>query len=289
MTEDVPDSKETGLHTTEASNAVTRDFAFTISPEFVAAIQRWQESMRPVARSLALLQKQLKETVAPFAESVWRTAVIDQQCGRLEALGWLPHTNSPFNLVEEEITDTEATDRKIETYYREGWVQLGTKLVNGIVACDLDQEAKDTFAEAVTAHGAGLYRCAPRLLFPEIERVSRKEIYGGALSKMASQKRLVDAIGGLGLSEVSSIGVVGLRFYRKLTEHLYINVLNDTAVIALMADPVPNRHASLHGIIPYNSPKSSINAILVADYLLRAISALKQLAVTDAGEAPDTT
>lgn len=266
------------------------DLPGSVTAELAAATERWRVAMRPYAEIGQQLRKRYAEMMAPmakFADPLRRLQVIDAQCGRLESLGWLPHANSPLNFVAEDIEDASATDWAIHEYYHDNWAQLGSALIADVADCDLDGEAKAAFAEAVTAHGAGLYRCAPRLLFPEVERVSRKEIHGGALDKMASQQRLVEAIGGLTPAEMSSTGVAGLRFYRKLTEHLYMHMKDEAAVALAIADPVPNRHAALHGIVSYASPKSSINAILAADYLLRAISTIKHLRAADPSEMPD--
>jgi hypothetical protein len=258
-----------------------------LSAELTAAIERWQAALRPLAEIGEQLRKRYSDMMVPlerFAEPLKRLQLVSAQCDRLEALGWLPHSNSPYSLVENEAEDLDATDRRIGAYYEDRWQEMGSALIAGIEHCDLDDEAKATFAEAVSAHGSGYYRCSPRLLFPEVERVSRKEIHGGALDKMASQPRLLEAIGSLTPGEMSSTGVAGLRFYRKLTEHLYTHMKNEVAIGSAMADPVPNRHAALHGIVSYSSAKSSLNSILVADYLLRAIATLKQVAAEEAAE-----
>lgn len=256
-----------------------------LSAELTAAMARWQEAMQPLTEISEQLRQRYSEMMAPLerlAEPLRHLQLVSAQCDRLEALGWLPHSNSPYALVEHESDDAEATDLQIHAYYENGWQELGAELIAGIRECDLDKEAEATFTEAVSAHGSGYYRCPPRLLFPEIERVSRKEIHGGALDKMASQPRLLDAIGSLTPGEMSSTGVAGLRFYRKLTEHLYMHMKDEVALGAALIDPVPNRHAAVHGIVSYSSAKSSLNAILVADYLLRAIATLKRVAKEDA-------
>jgi len=42
------------------------------------------------------------------------------------------------------------------------------------------------------------------------------------------------------------------------------------------ADPVPNRHAALHGIIVYRSFKNSLNAIFMTDYIFQVVDAVKK-------------
>jgi hypothetical protein len=44
-----------------------------------------------------------------------------------------------------------------------------------------------------------------------------------------------------------------------------VNVRTDEARKQIRLDAVPNRHAALHGIVPYSSFKSSLNAIFLID------------------------
>ena len=37
----------------------------------------------------------------------------------------------------------------------------------------------------------------------------------------------------------------------------------------LQQDPIPNRHAALHGLVVYSSQQNSLNAIFIADYIFR--------------------
>lgn len=39
--------------------------------------------------------------------------------------------------------------------------------------------------------------------------------------------------------------------------------------------PAPNRHAALHGFLPYDTAKNSINMLVMADFLFQVICALK--------------
>lgn len=260
-----------------------------ISAELAAASERWRKAMAPLTAIGEQFRQQMEAMQATFAPFAKQFAWIEEQehkCERLERVGWLPHRSSPFDALEDAEADDAAVDRAVGDYYGSSWSAVSTSLRTEIDECDLDDEAKQCFAEALAAHGAGLYRCAPRLLFPEVERVARIDLHGGALDKMASQDRLVEAIGGLTPGEIASTGVTGLRFYRKLTEHLYLHLKDPERVAAASADPVPNRHAAVHGIVSYTSAKSSLNAILVADYLLQAISTIKRIAREDLDQEP---
>lgn len=255
-----------------------------IGAELADVSERWRQAMAPFAAVGESLRRQMETVQAamrPLAEQLRWLEEQERQCRRLERAGWLPHRSSPFHLLEEiDLEDAELDDR-VRDYYETDWGEVSASLSAGIAECEFDQEAKECFSEALSAHAAGFYRCAPRLLFPEIERVARIELHGGALDKMASQDRLVATIGGLTPAEMSSTGVMGLRFYKKLTEHLYLHLKDAERVAVAEADPVPNRHAAVHGIVSYTSGKSSLNAVLVADYLLQAVSTIKRLARED--------
>lgn len=249
--------------------------------EMTRAAESWNKAMRPLTEIGERISRQMEAVnlkLGPVLERLQWLEEHERQCSRIEEAGWLPHASSPYELVDQAGDDLAALDQAIDEHYRRDWQRISAVMLEEIQACDLDQEAKDTFGEALAAHGYGLYRCAPRLLYPEIERVSRIELHGGALDKMASQQRLVQAIGGLTPAEMASTGVAGLRFYKKLTEHLYLHLKDPSIVEAARADPVPNRHAAIHGLVSYTSAKSSLNAILVADYLLQAVSTIKALA-----------
>ena len=43
-------------------------------------------------------------------------------------------------------------------------------------------------------------------------------------------------------------------------------------------EPVPNRHAAVHGLAVYSSMQSSLNAIFMADFIFQAIGVLKRMA-----------
>jgi hypothetical protein len=255
-----------------------------IGADIEAASERWREAMAPLTAVGERFRRQMEAmqaTLAPLAEQLKWIEDQERQCERLERAGWLPHKSSPFDMLKSNAIDDADVDSAVAEYYARNWPAVSATLRSEIDGCSLDDEARECFAEAVAAHGAGLYRCAPRLLFPEIERVARLELHGGELDRITNQDKLVQAIGSLTPAEMASTGVTGLRFYKKLTEHLYRHLKDADRVAAAKADPVPNRHAAVHGIISYTSAKSSLNALLVADYLLQAISTIKRLARED--------
>lgn len=241
------------------------------------AISNISEAYRPIVELGRQVQAIFENLSTSYAEPLKRLVLEGKKCERLESAGWLVHYSSPYALVEAEPASLEDLDARIEEYYRTEWPAIREDFAQRVGLYEVDDEARAVFAEALAAHDAGLFRCPARLLYPEIERLARKEIHGGAMDKMASQDRLREAIGGLTPNEFPGAGIAGLHFYRKLTKHLYANINDKDALERISADPVPNRHATVHGLATYSSFKSSINALIVADYLFRAISTIKQL------------
>jgi hypothetical protein len=149
-----------------------------------------------------------------------------------------------------------------------------SKLTEHILQYNIDQESKETFLEALDAHEAGLFRCGCRVLFPEVERLSRIELLGNALPSKASQKDLRGVAGDLTMSETEPGGRFALDLYRKLEKHLYANV-ESTTLIQYEQDSVPNRHAALHGLVAYRTAQNSLNTIIMTDYIFQVIHAAK--------------
>ncbi len=49
----------------------------------------------------------------------------------------------------------------------------------------------------------------------------------------------------------------------------------EVAMERFAQDPVPNRHAAVHGLVSYSSMQNSLNTIFMADYIFQVISFLK--------------
>lgn len=205
------------------------------------------------------------------------------RCEAIEATGWMAHPSTPFHLHDDDGLDGADLAGAIEVHYRLQWASVSSGMQGRVDACSIDDEAKAAYAEALAAHGAGLFRCAPRVLFPELERVARIELHDGVMEGLASQRLLREAMGGLTPAQMDWSGSAGLRFYRKLTEHVYASLKDPAAMAKAVADPVPNRHAALHGFVSYATAQSSFNALAGAEYMLMAISALKEAVVEDQG------
>ena len=119
---------------------------------------------------------------------------------------------------------------------------------------------------------------------PEIERVSRVELHGDRRECITSQPLLRKLAGQLPISAVGPGGFLALNLFRRLSEHLYEHVDDEDSRLRFAQDPVPNRHAAVHGLVVYSSMQNSLNAVFMADFIFQGISLLKGLASAQAAE-----
>lgn len=224
------------------------------------------------------------DAIRPFAEALETLQREKEKADLLEAAGWLPHATSPFHLIERTMS-VEDVGAVAEAHYRERWDDVRGALLAMVAVHDVDDEARATFHEAVQAHGHGLHRIAPRLLFPDLERIARRDLLGRDLGSFASLKELRRQVERLPLSRVLPGGLASYALYKRLAEHLYEEVKSPEQLERVRADPVPNRHAAIHGLVAYGSAQNSLNAIVMAEYILGLVGTLKAMARLPPDEA----
>jgi len=197
------------------------------------------------------------------------------RCEWIEEAGWLPHYTAPSEKIDEAGGDIEALDAALARHYAEHWPEVEAALLEHLEGYAVDDQAKDAFRQALQLHAQGAHTFCIRGLFPEIERIARLELHGGALLQIASLHELRKAAAALGPWETDPGGWPGLRLYSKLARHLYARVTTPEELEVVAKDPVPNRHAALHGLLAYSEPKNSINLLIMADFIFQVFTALK--------------
>lgn len=275
-----------------------------LPPNFATVASDWQRNSQAIAESIQSVGKVWRAAVqssfAPFQHVFARIAEERKKAELVERTGWLPHYTTPFHLIDVETHSEAAAQTLIAAHYVESWDDVEAQFLENLDSYDIDDEAKATFKEALSAHRYGLFRAVPRTLFPEIERVACNEIYGGKRTifeetrkgkqkaiNITSLPGISEAARDLPARELLSYEF-GMQLFTKMEEHLYARVGDDAQQIAKFADdPVPNRHASLHGIISYGSNQSSLNALMMTDFMFHLISRVKQYVVDDS-DACDT-
>jgi hypothetical protein len=260
---------DSGITRTETDyNELLRAFQEAARPA-AEAHERLKAIQKEASIALEALLRPIKEAMSGLAELVGSISILTAQLNALESAGFLPHQSMPFDLVKEHSGDAEKLSNALENYYRLHWNDVRLRLLTDLESYPIDDKAKETFREAICAHELGFYRFVCRGLFPEIERVARVELG-------ASTRSLQEDAGELGLSETGPQGLMSLSLFRRLTEHLYLNIGDDEVIRSRMEkDPVPNRHATIHGLVNYSSFKNSLNTIFMTNYVFQVIRALK--------------
>ena len=246
--------------------------------------------------TLSRVVEEFGKVVTPYIEPVVRTMHAMAERQRISDLmieaGWLYHQTTPCSLFADPEVGAQEVCDKLNKYYENNWISLRVVIESQFNDYDVDDEAKATVREAIDAHGYGLYRSVCRLLFPEIERVLRTEILGQTTG-WVSYKTFIES---KSLDELLPGGWYDFDYLSHLMMSLegssesvradrifgLFRHVNENDLPRLERDPVPNRHAAMHGYVTYSSPQNSLNAIFVADYFFRLVSSLKNTA-TDRG------
>lgn len=211
--------------------------------------------------------------IRSFGAMFERIAREEEKNKKLENAGWLPHETSPFELID--TVPVEELSEKVRIYYLDNWEGIKAIFLERSTEYVVDDEAKATFREALEAHTKGLYRVAPRLLFPELERVARVELNFDALKRLGGQDQIRRSVGHLMPYQYREGAFYGMNLYDRLTNHLYANVPTPEILEKLQNDPVPNRHASIHGLVVYSTMQNSLNMIIMADFFLQVIAYIR--------------
>ncbi|HVU11776.1 MAG TPA: hypothetical protein VHD90_10870, partial [Phototrophicaceae bacterium] len=208
-----------------------------VMERFQADIARITAQTRQVANLLAprfdafsRTMRSLFEVLRPTFEAIGNER---NKAGLVEGSGWLPHHTTPFAQMSD-VGTPEQVREELSAFYRSNWDVVRAALTDAVSRIDVDVEAKETFEEALRAHERGDYRCAPRLLYPEIERVARQKL---KLADFNSRRDLIDNANGLPLGFVLRELSGGLTLLEKLVDHLYARV-DDNTLDQVASDPV---------------------------------------------------
>lgn len=261
----------------------------------------WDGIASQIAQSLVELSKTLQPTLEALNATLFapngfiaRMAEQGRAAKLLDGSGWLPHYTTPFEIISDPNLQLADVDEILSEFYRTKWSQAAKKFNKRLDDYAIDDEAKETFREALKAHARGFYRVAPRLLFPEIERIGADEFHdgehrvtsGGKKFGIASLKEIRNAMEKLPAGSVAQYEQ-GFALFKKMQEHIYRTLDGPDDIVRASFDPVPNRHASLHGIIRYNSQKSSINSIIMTDFIFYLVDQLKMYIELSDNEGED--
>lgn len=259
-------SEENNELPTQTPEGRSRDELWSDIAESLERLKRWWEVNR--------------ETVLDVAAWALSSHHFSQ---KLTETGWLPHYTTPDLVFSH---DEAATEADVARHYAENWSAVEAAFLDRLAGYSVDEEAKACFREALTAHRLGLYRVAPRLLFPEIERVCRVEL-GGAITVTSGLGWLREEAKQLGGDTFVRTGVLTLRLYQAFAEHIYTRVESPEQIALVSANPVPNRNAAIHGRVVYNTQKSSLNALIIAEFVLLTVGAVRDRSPVRQPDGPE--
>lgn len=245
-------------------------------------------SQIPFIRALALMLQQIAEPdqrTKPIMRRVSQalTSLVDVAAASMKAIlrysnymdrisetGWLPNRAVTLKFVEDCKGNSKLLDTRLSCFYRENWDSIRGDIESRLDQYHISEEAKSTLCEALTAHGLGLYRCVCRVLFPEIEKEIRAHYFMDRAGPIRSIKMLEKLLENRDLSSFMPKETHGWVLFCRLFEHLYESVNNENRDV-YMEDDVPNRHAAIHGLVPYSTHKHSVNMIFIADYFFQIL------------------
>lgn len=235
------------------STAPTLDDIFRLVGLAVMRFRRWVRRHEPLLTALL-------ETWARY--------------NALDRSGWLPHHTTPFHLLDPAETDPVVSGKIVSDYYEAEWPVVEAAFRLRLEEHGFDAETLATFNEALIAHRHRLYRTTARTLFPDIERKARDVLSASGVETNSGLWGLRKAVESLGMENFTRAGVVSPKLYRMFARHLYSNVKTAARLTEVAGDPVPNRHAALHGLVVYTSGKSSLNALIMSEYVHLSILAV---------------
>lgn len=245
--------------------------------DFLTELNRSLEPFFTLVRSIA-------EGAKPVAQEFNKWNVSAETLNRA---GWLPHYTTPFDEIMMGHKDTEAIRVQVLQHYTENWDRVRSQIEDRMANYSIDEEAKATFREALDAHGAGLYRCVVRVLFPEVERILRTTVLDDAAKRIGYGELVTDFTTGKWIENFVIGELYELHLFSHFTKALRKEPLSDSDelvygwfqradregdVARLMQDPVPNRHAAMHGLVSYSTQQNSLNALFLADYIFGIVS-----------------
>ena len=247
-------------------SAAVRQVERSLGPE-LDRLNEWAAVAAPVLKKFKLAAEVAANTLERVQPAVKEFHERKQAHDALNEVGWLPHYSVPHRLVKGCGDDRVLLDSRVADYYRTRWTKIRDHMELDLATYHIDDEARATFGEALAAHEAGLYRCICRLLFPEIERI----IGAGHRSGLMIEKLLAsDDPTELDFREFSDWVML-----ERIRKHAYEQVWTEGERERFEQDPVPNRHAAIHGRVAYSTHKHSMNMLILTDYVFRILPPLE--------------
>ena len=224
------------------------------------AMRPWIELQDEFERKYGPLLKAAAEGFDRFCRAFDKGQRIVDAIGKV---GWLYYRGVPLHFIDECGEDSHRLDSLLSAFYRENWIEIRDDMVARLDGFTIDNETKAVFREALAAHEAELYRCSVRVLFPEIERLIRGD-FVGKLDVFAALKALASAPD---FEDMEFPGPFAFVLLSNIINHIYASITSETVRDRFKEHDIPNRHAVVHGLVPYSTHKHSMNTLILASFV----------------------
>ena len=192
------------------------------------------------------------------------------------------HHSLPIDLLDNVHDDD--LDEAIMAHYRAKWSDFRRETELDTNEYLVDQDTKETVIQALQAHESGLYRLVSRTLMAEIERVIRVQLRGKIVDRGLNVKEtILSEVDDLPMSSFHDLTSSTMQ-YEAFEGHLYEQIDDENDRSRFADNPIPNRHAALHGLVPYSSEKSSLNSIFLMDFVLQTTTQAKRARIAEAAD-----
>ena len=197
-------------------------------------------------------------------------------------LGWVVHHSLPIDLLDNVHDDD--LDEAIMAHYRAKWSDFRRETELDTNEYLVDQDTKETVIQALQAHESGLYRLVSPTLMVEIERVTKVQLRGKIVDRGLNVKEtILSEVDDLPMSSFHDLTSSTMQ-YETFEGHLYEQIDDENDRSRFADNPIPNRHAALHGRVPYSSEKSSLNSIFLMDFVLQTTTQAKRARIAEAAD-----
>ena len=254
----------------EPLTSVVLEIHEAIERRYGRALRQVTDSIISQLEPLASTLLELARVIEPYVHAL----LIEEKNIKIFArTGWLPSPSYPVSIFGNCSDNNTDLDKLIEAHYRNHWPSFREDFKAKVENCKhLDEESKGCFLEALETHQNGHYRSVTRSLIPEFERIFRLNLLDGTPGKISDSK-IKAAFENDGEFSYIVDSYSDFLIIEKFSNYLYENV-NKQNINSYKE--IPNRHAALHGVVPYSTFKNSMNMLILAEYFLRNLSANRE-------------
>ena len=231
----------------------------------------------------SILERFLEPILEPILEWIPRPfpSLVHPKARTAAKLGWVVHHTLPTTVLEDAAE--ENLDEAIMTHYKEKWPEVRKEIELATSRYLIDRDSKEIMNQALSAHEHGLYRLVPRAMMTEIERTGKVQLHEKLVGSKFDSKKIIGEVDDLPLSFFDDLTSATIQ-YEIFEKHLYKHLINENDLSPFAENAIPNRHATVHGLVPYASNKSSLNSIFLADFVFLMITQRKKEKITEAAK-----